>query len=61
MKNPVLSEKDAKKLLYRCMLCDKPIEGFYGRWELGGTCSKVCEAIQEAKPKFPDHPEKDTL
>lgn len=36
-----------------CCICDKPVQGYYGRWGNGGTCSKKCEQIQEAKPKYP--------
>jgi len=50
--NPVLSDAEAKKLLYNCMICGKPIEGFYGRWGNVGTCSRKCEVIQEGKPKY---------
>jgi len=59
MKNPVLGEAHVKQLLYRCIVCDTPTEGFYGRWGSGGTCSRVCELAQEAKPKHPDHPVED--
>lgn len=38
---------------FNCMICDKKIQGFYGAWGGGGTCSKKCEEIQEAKPKYP--------
>lgn len=60
VKNPVLSEELRDKLLRTCMVCGKSCEGFYGAWgEIGdppkGTCSKSCEKIQEAKPKYPGH------
>ena len=35
-----------------CIVCDKPTSGWYGRWGNLGTCSKKCEQIQEAKPKY---------
>ena len=36
-----------------CCVCGKPItDGYFGRWGNGGACSKVCDAIQEAKPKY---------
>jgi len=41
-----------------CINCGKPYQLPYGRWGDGGTCSKKCEAIQEAKPRHPDHPER---
>lgn len=41
-----------------CCVCEKPTPYFYGRWGNGGTCSRPCERIQEAKPKYP-HGEKD--
>lgn len=38
-----------------CLICDKPVKGgFYGNWGNSGTCSKSCETIQEAKPKYPE-------
>ena len=50
MKNPVLENL----IFVNCLVCRKPIkEGYYGRWEGGGTCSKKCEEIQETKPKCP--------
>ena len=31
-----------------CMICGKQIvQGYYGRWETGGTCSKKCEREKE--------------
>lgn len=50
--NPVLSEAHVKQLLYKCCVCDKAVEGFYGRWGSGGTCSRACERIEEAKPRY---------
>lgn len=36
-----------------CCVCGKPItDGYYGRWGNGGACSKTCDAIEEAKPKY---------
>lgn len=37
----------------RCMICNKPVDGFYGRWGMTGTCSRACEAIQEQKKCSP--------
>lgn len=36
-----------------CCVCEKPVPMWYGRWGDGGSCSRKCEAIQEAKPKYP--------
>lgn len=36
-----------------CVVCQKPTQGWYGRWGNLGTCSKKCELIQEAIPKYP--------
>ncbi len=36
----------------KCCVCGKPMELPYGRWGDGGTCSRVCERVQEAKPKY---------
>lgn len=42
-----------------CCICEKPVMGWYGAWNgIGGTCSKKCEQVQEAKPKYP--PPKET-
>lgn len=35
-----------------CIVCKKPVSGFYGRWGDSGTCCKAHEAIQEAKPRY---------
>lgn len=50
--NPVLKE-ELGAMLYTCIVCGNKTEGApYGRWgEVGGTCQKSCEAIQEAKPR----------
>lgn len=49
--NPVLSEEVGAKL-FTCMVCGKNVTQVYGRWnEVGGTCSKKCETVQEQKPR----------
>lgn len=36
----------------KCCVCNKPITtGFYGVWGNTGTCSRLCEKVQESKPK----------
>jgi hypothetical protein len=55
--NPVFSEKVVKALLMNCMVCGKPTEGFYGGHASEssvpqGTCSRECELVQAAKPKY---------
>ena len=35
-----------------CIVCEKPTSGWYGRWGNHGTCSKKCEVVQEAIPKY---------
>ena len=59
VRNPVIPEQIAKQLTYVCMICDKKVEGFYGRHEGGGTCSRKCEKEQMAKPRFPGHSAED--
>lgn len=53
MKNPVLSKEEGKKLLYKCTVCGEPVDYWYGRWGDKGTCDRICEQIQEDKPKYP--------
>lgn len=36
-----------------CLACGRPTANYYGMWQEGGTCCKKCEAVQEAKPKYP--------
>ena len=37
-----------------CCNCGKEItDGFYGRFNSGGVCSKTCNTTQEAKPRYP--------
>ena len=55
--NPVIEPEVGKRLLLRCMVCDKPIEGFYARFGDQGTCGRICMNVQDAKPKYPDHTE----
>lgn len=38
----------------KCIVCGKIVPYYYGRWSTHGTCSKKCEEIEEAKPKYPD-------
>lgn len=53
--NPVLSEGLGNKLLLRCMVCDKSIEGFYARYGDSGVCSGKCMRVQDQKPRYPGH------
>jgi hypothetical protein len=55
LRNPVIPEETAKKLTYKCMVCQKAVEGFYGQHEGGGTCSRACERKQMEKPRYPGH------
>ena len=32
-----------------CVICEKMVTGFYGRWGNTGTCSKKCEIEQARK------------
>ena len=46
--------EEVKLDLKPCCNCGKTIsDGYYGRFEDGGVCSKTCNTIQEAKPKYP--------
>lgn len=41
-----------------CITCGKTIpDGYYGRWNDGGTCGKSCELKQSKLPKYPEHTE----
>lgn len=57
--NPVIEQDVGKQLLFRCMVCDKPVEGFYARFGTSGTCGRVCMKAQDSKEKFPGHTEED--
>jgi hypothetical protein len=47
--------EEVKLDLLPCCNCGKKIsDGYYGRFGDGGVCSKTCNAIQEAKPKYPE-------
>jgi hypothetical protein len=48
-------KKEEIKLTFSpCCNCGKSItDGYYGRYGDGGVCSKTCNTIQEAKPKYP--------
>lgn len=59
MKGQKLHEAQEKGIPKPCCVCNKPTLNFYGRWGDGGTCSRPCERIQEAKPKYPDHTEEE--
>jgi hypothetical protein len=52
-----LSEAQEKGIPKPCINCGKPYILPYGRWGDGGTCCRPCEREQEAKAKYPDHPE----
>lgn len=34
---------------YVCVVCEKTVFNYYGRWGNTGTCSKSCEEKHEAK------------
>ena len=51
LKNPVIVEGFMPK--WHCLICQKPVEGFYGAWGSTGTCSAKCERVQEKIPRFP--------
>lgn len=36
----------------QCVVCRRPYLNPYGRWGDGGTCSKECEIIYEAQPRY---------
>lgn len=68
--NPVIPDYSPKKkvepevsLEFKpCVSCGKAIkEGYYGRYGGGGVCSKVCNAIQAQKTKYPEHTEEEFL
>jgi DNA-directed RNA polymerase subunit RPC12/RpoP len=61
LRNPVIPEAVAKALLYKCMVCSKPVEGFYSRHGDQGTCSGACMKVQDAKPRYPEHSEEEFL
>jgi hypothetical protein len=46
------AEGDPAEKLYTCLICEKEIDGYYGRWGDFGTCGRVCEGVQAAKPKY---------
>lgn len=54
-------QEDYKKTVpdKECCVCKKRIEGYYGAHEEGGTCSRACMKVQDAKPKYPDHTAED--
>jgi hypothetical protein len=54
-------EEYADKVVGLCCVCEKPVPGFYGMWQEGGTCSKKCEQEREKQPKHVGHSEEDFL
>lgn len=48
-----VQEDYQKKIVGLCIICSKPVPGYYGCWGNGGTCNKYCEDKQESKPKHP--------
>jgi hypothetical protein len=52
-KNKPKKEEEAWVKLKPCCNCGKEItDGYYGRFQEGGVCSKACNAIENAKPKY---------
>lgn len=52
LKNPVLPPKEDGLKLEPCIECGKPIfDGYYGRYEEGGVCSKTCDILHMRKRK----------
>jgi len=35
-----------------CIVCQKLVSAWYGRWGSSGTCSKKCEEVQESKSHY---------
>lgn len=58
-RNPVIPEEVGKRLLLRCMICDKSVEGFYARFGDSGVCSGKCMKVQDQKPRYPGHSEEE--
>lgn len=54
-------EEYKEKVVGLCCICSKPVPGFYGMWQEGGTCSKKCEQVREDKPKYPGYSEEEFL
>lgn len=44
-----------------CMVCNKSVEGFYARFGTIGVCNRECMKVQDAKPKYEQHTEKEFL
>ena len=39
-----------------CLVCGRDdLKGAYGNRDIGWTCSKKCETVQEAKYRYPGH------
>lgn len=47
-----VQEEYRESVVGLCCICQKRVNGFYGRWGNTGTCSSKCEREQEAKPRF---------
>ena len=47
-----LHEAQERGIPKSCIVCGKSYDFPYGRWGDGGSCSRPCELIQEAKPKY---------
>lgn len=48
-----VQEEYQETVVGMCCICQKKVFGWYGAWAEGGTCSKSCEKIREAQPKYP--------
>lgn len=49
-----LKKEEVKLSFSPCCQCGSAIgDGYYGRHSNGGTCSKKCETIFDAKPRYP--------
>jgi hypothetical protein len=38
-----------------CCVCSKPVKGWYGANDKGGTCNKTCEEEHAKLPRYPGH------
>lgn len=54
-----MKEEYEERVVGLCCVCSKPVTGWYGANQEGGTCSKSCEQVYSKREKYEGHTEED--
>ena len=49
MKATQVTPPTVKEEVKTCVICNRPVKGYYGTWCKTGTCSRICEDEQKRR------------